>query len=144
MSPRKPVKALTDLSLEIVIRCLRKYLEKKAEKINFFNDFDTAAQEFLFKCRDGREFIEDNFIGPLRWKILDYFLSTSLENVVRLAAFLLLQDPLQPSLSFGHFPALCFPLLASLVSRQAGLVSLSLRNVWLEGKHLDQVLFNVY
>ena len=139
MSPRKPVKALYDFSLEIVIKCLRKYLEKKVEKINFFNDFDAAAQEFLSRCRDGRDFIADHFIGPLRWKILDHFLSVSLENVVRVAGFLLLQDPHQPSLSFGHFPSLCFPLLARLISRQAGTTSLSLRNVWLEGKHLDQV-----
>ena len=75
----------------------------------------------------------------LRWKILDHFLSVSLENVVRVAGFLLLQDPHQPVLSFGHFPSHCFPLLARLLSRQTGLTSLSLRNVWLEGKHLEQV-----
>ena len=115
MSPRKPVRALYDLSLDIVIRSLRKYLERKVEKINFFNDFDAAAQEFLLRCQDGREFIEDHFIGPLRWKILDHFLSVSLENVIRVAGYLLLQDPLQPVLSFGHFPSLCYPMLASLV-----------------------------
>ena len=67
MSPRKPVKALYDLSLEIVIRSLRKYLERKVEKINFFNDFTAAAQEFLSRCGDGKDFIADHFIGPLRW-----------------------------------------------------------------------------
>ena len=143
MSPRKPVKALYDLSLEIVIRCLRKYLERKVEKINFFNDFEAATQEFLSRCKDGRDFIDEHFIGPLRWKILDHFLGVSLENVLRLAAYLLLLDPLQPVLSFGHFPALCYPQLASLIQRQTGLTSLSMRNVWLEGKHLQLVVVSL-
>ena len=142
MSPRKPVKALYDLSQEIVIRCFKKYLERKVEKINFFNDFEAATQEFLSRCTDRRDF-DEHFFGPLRWKILDHFLGVSLENVIRLAAYLLLLDPLQPVLSFGHFPALCYPQLASLIRRQTGLTSLSLRNVWLEGKHLQQVVVSL-
>ena len=102
MSPRKPVKALYDFSLEIVIKCLRKYLEKKVEKINFFNDFDAAAREFLSRCRDGRDFIADHFIGPLRWKILDHFLSVSLENVVRVAGYLILQASVYILTSLVH------------------------------------------
>ena len=66
MSPKKGVKALYDTSLELVIKRLLQYIRSKLVKINFFNDYEAAAQEFLSRCQGGREFIEDYFVGPLR------------------------------------------------------------------------------
>ena len=66
MSPRKPVSSLYDLCIDIVTKRIQTFIERKIEKINFFNDFEAAAQEFLSRCLHGRQFIEDHFVGPLR------------------------------------------------------------------------------
>ena len=171
MSPRKPVSSLYDLCIDIVTKRIQTFIERKIEKINFFNDYEAAAQEFLSRCLHGRQFIEDHFVGPLRWgsdrrplawciwsrwRIMDHFLHvSSLQNGTRIAGYLLLFDTHQTVISFGHFPELCYPMLASLIrwgltqrsvlsvnsfssSRQTRLNTLNLRNVWLHGSHLTQ------
>ena len=66
MSPRIPADSLYEISLKVVTQRLLEYIERKVKKINFFNDYEAAAQEFLSRCQEGREFIDDYFIGPLR------------------------------------------------------------------------------
>ena len=73
MSPRKPVSSLYDLCIDIVTKRIQTFIERKIEKINFFNDYDAAARDFLLRCRDGRDFIDEYFIGPLRFFLLVNF-----------------------------------------------------------------------
>ena len=70
MSPKKPVTGLNEICLDVVTKRIQKFIEKKIEKINFFNDYDAAARDFLLRCRDGRDFIDEYFIGPLRLYLL--------------------------------------------------------------------------
>ena len=53
---------------------------------------------------------------------MDHFLqSSSLYNETRIAGYLLMFDPQQTGLSFGHFPQQCYTMLATLISQQVGL-----------------------
>ena len=79
-----------------------------------------------------------------RWQILDRFLhESSLPHVTRIGAFLLLFDPLQTNISFGHFPETCFPFLASIISNLHNINSLNLRCVWLHGKPLQKLVSSI-
>ena len=158
MSPRKPVKSLFLISLEDLIKHLIKYINRNTLKLNFFNDFDKASAQFLDQCKTGREVLDDYFIGTLRyihyhhiitknnttfsrWQILDKFLhDSSLQNSTRIGGFLLLFDPLQTNISFGHFPEMLFPLMSSIVSLLSNLSCLNLRGLWLHGEPLNKLV----
>ena len=68
MSPRKPAKSLFTICLDVFIKHLIKYIDRKTFKINFFNDFEKASKEFLARCETGQELVDDYFIGTLRYQ----------------------------------------------------------------------------
>ena len=63
--------------------------------------------------------------------------------MTRIGAFLLLFDPLQTNISFGHFPESCFPFLGAIISNISNLATLNLRCVWLHGKALQNLVNSI-
>ena len=66
MSPRKAANTLFSICLETFIKHLAKYIDQKAFKLNFFNDFDEASKTFKSRCKAGIELLDDYFVGTLR------------------------------------------------------------------------------
>ena len=66
MSPRKPVKPLSDCSFSLVADTLTKFLEVKSHKITFFPSFSSAASELLDRVREAKEELEQLITRDIR------------------------------------------------------------------------------